>query len=165
MARDSMVSTEIENGVTRITVEGFPPIVIDPAEMPDSLNAYAACHGYKQRAVDAAALPVVDGIRPTAAMKHAAIVRVVDNMKATGEWRLNGAAGDGTGSDGLLVRALAEVAGMTIEDARTAVAGWDKKFQAAMRADPQIAPVIARMRTAKAPKVDTASALAALMRR
>jgi hypothetical protein len=163
----SIVSTSVDNGRLTITVDGFAPIVIDPAEMPDNLNAYAALHGYKQKLVDAAAIERdPDTGRPaTPAHKYAAIMAVHDHMVSTGEWNRTG-GGDGSGSDGLLVRALVEYLGQSVETVRATVAAWDKRTQAAMRGDPAVAPIIARLRMArdatKAKGIDTAGLLASL---
>ena len=154
----------IDNGRLVIAFDdGAPSITIDPATMPTNLNATAALSGYMHRFRDCAALSVVDGVRPTTAAKRHEIVRLFDHMTSTGEFYRTG-QGDGTGTDGLLVRALAEAAGLTIDDSRTTVAGWDKKFQAAMRRDPELAPIIERMKLerakdAPASGVDTRSVL------
>lgn len=160
------ITMTIDNGTLVITFDnGSAPITINPAIMPDNLNQTAALAGYSHRLRDCAALSIVDGVRPTTAMKRAEIARLVDHMTATGEFYRTG-AGDGTGSDGLLVRALAESCGIPLETARDTVAGWDKTFQAAMRRDPELAPIIARLKVAKpvAPDVasKTSAALAAL---
>jgi hypothetical protein len=112
--------------------------------------------------VDAAALGA--GASPQA--KHEEIVRLVDHHRATGEWRRT-ADGTGTGGDGLLVRAIMEFNGMDRDSARAAVGRLDKKLQAAMRASPELSPIIERLRVEKAPrgaKVDVAGVLAGLAR-
>lgn len=165
--RTPVVATTIDNGILTITVQGFDPIRIDPVEMPDNLNAYAALHGYKQKLVDAAAIERdVETGRPALPVdKHRAIVGVLDHMRQTGEWNRVG-GGDGTTTDGLLVRALTEFLGKPVDEVRATVAGWDKRTQAAMRADVSLAPIIARLRLAKdatkARGVDTAGLLASL---
>jgi hypothetical protein len=144
------IEMAIDNGRLVIAFDdGGPPVVVDPATMPDNLNHTAALAGYSHRLRDCAALSVVDGVRPTTAMKRAEIERLYEHMVTTGEFYRTG-AGDGTGSDGLLVRALAESCGIGLEDARATVAGWDKKFQSAMRRDPELAPIIERLKTARA---------------
>jgi len=156
---DAIVTTKIDNGI--LTVEcGAVAVVIDPSQLPRALVEYAALHGFKQAIVDAAAL----GKGATIAEKGDAIQAKMTRWVESGEWASRG-AGDGTSGDGLLVRAIMEVCGLDRDAARTQVGEWDKKTQAAMRADPSIAPVIARLRVekvAKAPAVDTASILAGL---
>ena len=163
------IESTIENGILTIRITGHPDIVIDPAEMPPALNEYAALHGYKQRILDAAALSrdPTTGRPATPAEKYSEMRRLADHMVESGEWRRN-AAGDGTAGDGLLVRAVMEACGLDRTAARAAVGQWDRKTQAAMRADPTIAPIIARLRTerpARAAGVDTAAKLAELMNR
>jgi hypothetical protein len=158
----AQISTSIDNGRLFITVEGFDPFIIDPSELPEDLVFQAALHGFKQKYVDKAAL----GAEATLTEKHAAIRSMVRYHAGTGEWSMT-SAGEGTSGDGLLVRALMRVAGLDRDGARTAVAGMDKKVQAAMRTDPTIAPVIARLRGEKPARkpssdVDTGALLRAL---
>jgi hypothetical protein len=158
------ISTKIENGVLTISTEGHPDIVCRPEDYSDAIRDYATLHGLKQRICDAAALSVVDGRRPTPGEKYAEMKRLDDAMRATGEWKRTGAGEGSTGSDGLLVRALAELLSIPLDEARASVAGMDKATQAAMRGDAEIAPIIARLRVARTPKgpvtVDTRGILA-----
>lgn len=164
MARNPLISAEIENGILTIRTEGHPAITVDPANMPDDLNAYAALHGYKQRIVDAAA----KGPDATPAEKHAAMQAVYDHMFKTGEWSRVGQGGEGTGGDGLLVKAIMEATGVTRDVARTAVAGMNKPTQHAMRQSAELKPIIDRLRMARAPKpkagLDVAGMLASIGR-
>lgn len=164
MARTPLISAMIDNGILTIATEGHPAIMVDPADMPEALNAYAALHGYKQRIVDAAA----KGPEATPAEKYAAMKAVYDHMFKSGEWSRVG-AGDGTSGDGLLARAIMEATGVDRDAARAAVAGMDKSTQYAMRMSDELAPIIARLRVARAPKpkaggIDVAAALAAIGR-
>lgn len=162
MARtDATVQTVIENGVLTITVQGFDPIAVRAEDYPNDFVEYGFLHGMKQRYVDAAAL----GAGSTPAEKHAAIMALVNHNRDTGEWSRVGAAGSGAGGDGLLVRAVMEVFGLDRDTARTQVGAMDKKTQAGLRASPELAPVIARLRVAKAPRVtvDTRAAVADAM--
>lgn len=152
------VNTTIDNGTLTITVTGHPAIVIDPTTYPPALNDYAALHGYKQRYTDAAAL----GAGATDAEKYEAIMALVTHHRATGEWSRVG-TGTGAGTDGLLVRALMECTGADRETVRAQVATLDRKAQNALRASPEIAPIIARLRTAKAPSGDAAQAASAFL--
>lgn len=166
----AVVTTTIDNGRLTVEVAGHPAIVVDPAQLPANLVEYAALHGLKQRLVDAAAIPrdPDTGRSATAADKYAAVRRVWDHMTATGEWNL--VRGSGGGSDGLLVAALMEACGLTREQAREAVAGWDRPLQEAMRErDPVIAPIVQRLRMERARTVagavDTAAVLEGLRQR
>lgn len=153
------VRTTIDNGTLTITVTGHPPILIDPTDYPPALNDYAALHGFKQRYVDAAAL----GADATDTDKYKAILALVDHHRATGEWSRVG-TGTGTGgSDGLLIRALMEYAGIDRDTARTRVAPLDRKTQDALRRSPELAPIIARLRTAKPPTGDAAARAASVL--
>lgn len=159
------IATTVTNGVLAITVAGFPTIRIDPDTLGASLVAEAALHGFKQKYVDKAAL----GAGATQQEKYEAIWRLVDHHAGGGDWNMV-ATGDGTSGDGLLVRALMEVAELDRDAARVAVGAMDKPTQHAMRQSPEIAPIIARMRAEKpAPRavagVDTAGLLAALKAR
>lgn len=161
MARkDSIVSTDIDNGRLFITVEGTT-LTVDPADYPQAFIDYAALHGMKQAIVDAAAL----GADSTPAMKLAAIKAKLARWADSGEWAAR-KAGDGTTGDGLLVRAVMEFQGVDRETAQGLVGQMDKKLQAAMRASPQLAPIIERIKTErvsrKAPAVDVAAILAGL---
>lgn len=157
------VSTDIDNGQLKITVNGFAPIIVDPADYPSSLVDYAALHGFKQRYVDAAAL----GAGSTCDEKHAAIMALVTHHRETGEWLRTPGKGDGVGSDGLLVRAIAEACALPMDVARAEVGKMDKKTQAQLRLnDPTLRPIIERLRVeraAKGPKVDTTATLQKLM--
>lgn len=161
-----VVSTAIDNGILTITVTGFAPIVIDPSDYPDSIREYAALHGFKQKYVDAAAL----GAEATPKEKYEAIRALVNHHAETGDWNRTG-TGDGSGGDGLLVQALMEYHDMDRDAARAAVGTVSKAEQAALRASPELSPIIARIKIAradkaakKAPTVDTSSLLAKLAR-
>ena len=164
--RTPVAQSMIDNGILTITVQGFEPLVIDPAEMPAALNAHAALHGYKQKIMDAMAIErdETTGRPALPDVKYKAARAVLSHMLETGEWNRTG-GGDGAG-DGLLVSALMEYLGQDAETVRATVGTWDKRTQAAMRADPQVAPIIARIRMAREAKnargVDTAALLAGM---
>lgn len=157
------VATEIDNGRLTVTVQGFAPFIIDLSDYPVALAEYAALHGFKQKYVDAAAL----GRGATLAEKHAAIEQVITHHRTTGEWNRAPGKGEGVGSDGLLVRAIAEACALPMDVARAEVGKMDKKTQANLRLnDPTLRPIIERLRTeraAKGPKVDTTATLQKLM--
>lgn len=162
MARESDIATNVSpEGILTITVSGFPTIKIDPADYAETTRLHAMAHGFKQKYVDAAAL----GKDATLAEKHEAIMAIVDHHRDGGAWNRTG-GGDGSGGDGLLVKAVMEFAGIDRDTARAQVKGWDKKTQAAMRANPEIAPIIARIKAAEdkkaAASIDTGAQLAIL---
>ena len=170
----AILSKTIENGVLTIIVEGFAPIMIDPADYPSELVDHAALHGFAHKYGDAGALSA----GATNAEKHAAIMLVVQHHQDTGEWNRKG-GGDGSGTgDGLLVAALVEwTNGPECPDgqpaldrasARAVVGAMPKPTQRAMRGAEPLASIIARIKTARAPKTpmgfDAASVLAGLTR-
>jgi hypothetical protein len=168
LKRTPVVQSAIDNGILTITVQGFEPVVVDPAAYPDALVRYAALHGFKQKYMDAAAIErdETTGKPALPADKYKAIMAVRAHHLETGEWNRTG-GGDG-GGDGLLVSALVEYLGQDAETVRATVGTWDKRTQAAMRADAQVAPIIARIRMAREAKnakgVDTGALLAAMQR-
>lgn len=157
------VATEIDNGQLVIKVNGFDPITIYPTDYPQALVECAALHGFKQRYVDAAAL----GAGAPLPEKYAAIMALVIHHRTTGEWLRTPGKGDGVGSDGLLVRAIAEACNLPVDVARAEVGKMDKKAQAQLRLnDPTLRPIIERLRTeraARGAKVDTSATLNRLM--
>jgi hypothetical protein len=159
----SAITTSIANGLLTIKVQGYPPIIIDPAELSADLVAQAALHGFKQKYCDKAAL----GADATLAEKYASIRRMVEWHADGCEWNMV-AAGDGSSGDSLLARALQDACNLDRDAAREAVAKMDKKTQAAMRASPELAPIISRLKaeraTPKVGSVDAAGILAGLRR-
>lgn len=163
MARVSDVATQVSaDGVLTITVNGFDPIVIDPADYDAATRRHAMAHGFKQKYVDASAL----GASASLGEKHAAIMAVVQWHREGGPWNRVAGSGEGTGGDGLLVRAVMEYADLTRDQAITQVSGMDKPTQHAMRVSDDLAPIIRRLKEAddrkSAPKVDTSALLAKL---
>lgn len=179
MARkDSIVSLErnVKARSITVTVAGFAPLsfsltkfVYDAdwsaygGEAPEIL-IHAALHGIGQKLVDAAAKPrdTGNGAPATPAEKYEAIRAVYDRLLA-GEW--NAPAGSGGGNEGgLLAQALVRLyPTKTREQINAYLAGKSDKEKAALRADPNVAPIIAEIRAAagkvKGAGVDTASLL------
>ena len=153
------IKTQI-NGFRMVISCGDEDLFIDAEKFTRDIWDYAVMHGLKQKICDAAAL----GAGSTDAEKMEAMRAVFDQL-SDGEWNRR-MAGDGTPA-GLLARALMEAAELSADDAEAAVAAMDKKTQAAMRSDPTLAPIIARLKAADdakrpAPKVDAQSLLAEL---
>lgn len=150
-------------GADSCPVPGYPDLVIRTEEMPEHLNTHAALHGYNQKVGDAAALSKGS----TDAEKYEAMKAVFEHLQAGGDWNRKG-GGDGTSGDGLLVGAIMEFQNLSRDEARGLVAQMDKKLQAAMRASKELAPIIERLKVARAPKApagfDATAALAALMK-
>lgn len=152
------ITKVIDNGILTITVSGFSPFVVDPENLPRELVNHAALHGFGQKYGDAASLSK----GATLAEKHAAIMAVVNHHAETGEWNRKG-GGDGTTGDGLLVSAIMEFESIDRDAARLLVSRMDKKLQAKMRAAPQLKAIIDRIKTERAPKVDTSFDAAAIL--
>ncbi len=179
MAQRSTVSTEIrrDNEGTPmalvITVDGHEPIIVNPATLALDIQREAIVHGLKQKLIDAAALERDEHGRPASATdKYNAILAVYNRITDEEDPQWNGRAeGDGTSGAGLLVRAVAEATGQSVADVADVVKGWDKKTQAAMRADSTIKPIIDRMKaemeakraTAAKATVDTGALLQGLL--
>lgn len=105
-------------------------------------------------------------------------VEVTDQLIArleVGEWRVTSEGGSGMAGASILARALVEVTGQPIATVRAYLGTQTNKVKMAMRASPDVAPVIARLEkekaeraaargtsVAKGPAVDTEAALAGL---
>lgn len=162
-----IIETSVTDAGALVIVTPAGTIMVNPANLSAEVRDAALLHGLKQKICDAAALErdPATGRSATPEDKYKAMRAVADRLHA-GEWNARG-EGDGSGGDGLLVRALAKVTGRPVDEIRPEVTKWDKKTQAAMRADPNIAPVIAELRAAadanKAKGVDTSVLLARIM--
>ena len=167
MARDSEVSKTItEDGVLVITVRGFDPVRIDPANYTEECRQSAMLHGFTQKYVDATAL----GAGTTPGEKYDAMMVVVDHHRNGGDW--NRTRGDGTGTSGtnLLIPALMEYAGIDRATALATVAQLDKSAQYAYRNSPELSPIVERLKAAQGrltagAAIDVSANLAALKRR
>lgn len=166
MARDSEVSKTItEDGVLVITVRGFGPVRIDPANCTDECRQSAMLHGFTQKYVDATAL----GKDASLEEKYNAMMVLVDHHRDGGDW--NRTRGDGTGTSGtnLLIPALMEYAGIDRATAVATVAQLNKSAQYAYRNSPELLPIVERLkaeqnRTPAAAAIDVSAKLAALKR-
>lgn len=138
---------EFANGETREFAFG----------MDHDLFARFAVHGVEQKLRDriAASETVEDAVN--------AIDGLIEALNA-GDWTVRGGTGEPKETGGLLTRALAQITGKALDEVQTVVNALDKKQQAALRADPDIAKVIESLRPAKkAPKdVDLAGLKASL---
>lgn len=124
-------------------------LVVAEDQVPNSVRAYAAWHGLKQKLVDAAALSrdPETGRSATPDDKYTAVKAVYDRLMR-GEWNAtSGGGGTGGGGGGLLYRALVRLyPGRDAAAIREYLAGLDAKQQAALRGNPKIAAVIADIR-------------------
>jgi hypothetical protein len=165
------ITARIADGCLSVAVAGTDdgfgnPVswIVNPALLDPAIREAAMLHGLKQKLCDAAAL----GKDATPAEKVEAIRAVHAALTDPEAPTWNRKAGDGTSGDGLLVRALQRVAGLDRDAARKAVAGMDKKTQAAMLREPEVAVVVAELKAADAARqpapvgVDTQGLLARL---
>jgi hypothetical protein len=147
--------TSNQNGASFDLADGSD-IRIDWDDLTDDIKRQLMAHGLKQKVADAAAIPrdTETGRSATNAEKIAAMQAVAARL-VNGEW--NAVKGDGSGATGgILLRALVELyPAKSREDLVAYVAKLDKKQQAALRANAKVAPVIERLRAAKASDVDT----------
>lgn len=133
-------------------------------ELSDSIQHACAVHGLKQKLVDAAAISrdPETGRSATIDDKRAAVLSVLDRL-LSGEW--NAQRGDGTGSGGLLFKALCRFyPAKTAEDIRAWLEKRSDKEKAALRLNPKIAAIIEQVRAeqAKADDVDSDGLLSEL---
>ena len=166
MARDSEVSKTItEDGVLVITVRGFGPVRIDPANCTDECRQSSMIHGYTQKYDYSTAL----GKDASLEEKYNAMMVLVGHHRDGGDW--NRTRGDGTGTSGmnLLIPALMEYAGIDQATAVAQVAKLDKSAQYAWRNCKELLPIVERLkaaqnRTPAAAAIDVSAKLAALKR-
>lgn len=148
-----------EAGSLRLKFANGEEIAFHISEMSASIVHAAAMHGFKQKLVDAAAISrnPDTGASATVADKFAAVNAVYQRLLA-GEW--NAKRGEGGASAGsLLFRALVRVyPNKTAEELRGFIDGLDKSKQAALRANPKIAPVIEAIKAEDAAKAGDAGA-------
>lgn len=123
------------------------------------------CHGLEQKLGDVTS--GIDNIEDA--------IEAVDTLMARldkGEWNLaGGTGGSAMAGASILARALVEVSGQTIAVVREMLASMDAKTKAALRLDPEVAPVIKKLEAERearaaargkaAATVDTTSVLAA----
>lgn len=135
--------------------DGGEPIIMSLAVLSNDMLTYAALHGLKQRIGDAAAIPrnTDTGRSATVAEKRAAMEKVRDTI-LQGEWSARREGGGNEG--GLLLRALGRLyPAKSREDLAAWVANKSKAEQAAMRANPRVAAIIAELRAESAKGIDT----------
>ena len=151
--RETVVRVTLDNDGQVIGVfagNDKPVVLVNVKKLTDEVRNAALFHGLKQKLVDSAALSrdPKTGKSATPAEKMAAVLETAANL-ASGIWNTRG-TGDGP-SDGLLVTALCEM--QPKKDPakiREWVGGQDKAAQAALRANPKVAAIIARINTERA---------------
>jgi len=165
------------NGKLQFLFRDGRVIVFDPAEVHADNRARAEQHGWEQRLADSMALEfakIADrGERSKA--KRERLERLIEHYRSgSSEWNVARAAGAGGGSrfdPGLVVQALAQVRGWSVEkaDARVAVLAMTKEVERdellkTLASEPKIAAEMAAIKAARAkPAVDASALLDALM--
>lgn len=152
--RETVVKiTLTDNGnVIGTFADGTPAqILCNVKDLAEDIRAQALFHGLKQKLVDSAALSrdPKTGKSATPAEKRDAVMQTAENLRS-GVWNTRG-TGDGGSTDGLLVTALCEMQPKKdVTKIREWVGGLDKSQQSAMRANPKVAAIIARIQTERA---------------
>jgi hypothetical protein len=120
---------------------------LSTSQITPEIANHAMLHGLKQKLVDAAAISrnPDTGRSATIDDKYAAVREVYDRL-LSGQWN-KGRDGTGTGSGGLLFRALCILyANKTPEAIREFLSKKSKSEQSALRATPKIADIIATLK-------------------
>lgn len=149
--RNNALTVKVEGRLLTIDFASGKSLSVSAETLSSEILDHAIMHGLKQKLVDAAALSrdPKTGASATIAEKETA-VRDMAQRLSEGTWNTRG-TGDGGSMDGLLVTALCEMQPKK-EPAkiREWVGGLDKSQQSAMRANPKVAAIIARIQTERA---------------
>lgn len=130
------IKTTIDTSARTIT---FTPstgaaYVFDVAKMHPDMREYAILHGMKQRLGDNAALPKKDGVTPTDQDKMAAIRALGAHYESgSAEWNTRTAGAPRTAVDGIVLRAVAAIQGVTVEEMRTRISALAERKQTTER--------------------------------
>lgn len=164
--RTPAITAEIVGTTLTFRGDNGQAISIDAMSLTPEIREAAMMHGLKQKIGDAGAISrnPDTGRSATTADKLAAMGEVRERL-LSGAWNKGRESGDGTGSGGLLFRALCRVkADRTPEQIRAYLGGLDKAQQAALRKVPAVAAAIDAIRaeSAKAGDIDGEDLLAML---
>lgn len=153
------IQAAIIDTTLELTFSNGNVIRLNANDMAPEMNDKAMMHGYKQKLVDAAAIARNPDTGATASIvdKYNAVLEVYNRLTAEEpEWNKNRGDGTGSGSAGLLFRALCRLyPTKTPEAIREYLDGKDKSQQAALRANPKIARIIDEIRAEKSGGVDS----------
>lgn len=151
-------------GVLTFNVLGVGSFEFDPTKAAPVNREHAEYHGWLQRIVDGAAIPVADpegNIVPKSErsrMKYAAMIRLRDHYESGAEdWSL---AGGGGGARSITIEAIARVFECEYEEAVEMVerhaekkyAGNTKTALAKLRAEPKVQAAMLAIRQERLPK-------------
>jgi hypothetical protein len=142
------VSGLADNSVSvELTFSDGRAIIVSAGDLSDDVQRMALAHGLKQKLVDAAAMSCGPNGRPATIGDKFNAVNEVYQRLLIGEWNK---AREGQSTGGLLVHALMEMTGKTRDQIVAFLDGKTAKEQAALRANPKVAPIIERMRAERA---------------
>lgn len=142
---DSKVRLDFRNGETRTFV------------IPESLKARFATHGAEQKLGDETA-----GVEDVDDMVLA-VDDLIERLNK-GEWSIK-REGGGFGGTSVLLRALVELSGRSVEQVKGFLSNKSQAEKLALRNDPKVKPIVERLEAEKAAKgaqVDTAALLSSL---
>jgi hypothetical protein len=163
MEKKPAISATIEDGILTITSSHGDTLTVHPDRLAAHIREQAILHGLKAKLIDAAAIPRNPDTGRSVSIedKWDAITEVYDRITAPdGSWNKHAGGGGGAVTGGLLIRALMQLSGKPRDVVTAQVARWDKKQQAAMRAEPRVAAIIAKL---QAPVMDVSSMLDGLL--
>jgi len=145
-----------EDGVLTFNVIGAGTFPFDISKVSQANRDRAARHGFIQRLTDAAAIgrDKATGASAPPSVKLAAMQRLAEFYMAGGDdWSPAREAGGGPGLDGVILAAVAEATGKTLEEVRVMVAEGagrkaitPKAYLAALGTAKLVAPIVARIR-------------------
>lgn len=145
--QQATITADITGSILTLTFADGGVIRLDGNELSSEMRVAAMMHGLKQKLVDAAAIPRDTDTGKSASItdKFNAIMEVRDRL-LTGEWNKTREGGSGS-SGGLLKRALMKMYDKDAETIDAFLAKKSKEEQAALRANPKVAAIIATLRT------------------
>lgn len=126
------------------------------SELTDQIRAHLMAHGWKQKVADGAAKSrdPETGRSATDGEKISAM-RAIAQRLAAGVWAVTGGGGGASSEKMLLIRALAEFSGKSLDDARAFVDGKTKAQQTALAANAKIKTIVDRLRADSVSMVDS----------
>lgn len=158
------ISVTIDGSVLTLSGSHGGGIHVNAMELSDEIRHAAMMHGLKQKLVDAAAISRNPDTGRSASVvdKFDAMSEVATRLYA-GQWNKTRGDGEGTGTGGLLFRALMRLQPSAgAEKIKAFLADRSKTEQAALRATPKIAAIIDELRAAGSGEVDTDALLGEL---
>ena len=118
------IKTTIDTSARTITFTPSTgtPYVFDVAKMHPDMREYAILHGMKQRLGDNAALSTKDGVKPTDEDKMAAIRSLGSHYESgSAEWNTRTAGAPRAVVGGIVLRAVAAIQEVTVEEMRARI--------------------------------------------